>query len=106
MLDGVQPLAAKEIELGRNPSARMGFIQVEELGLFRSLIFCCCMPISLDHPVYEALQEAETLWKLRHRNIVGLTAVSISPEGQGYLLMVSQSVRGWCHSAALVRSWS
>lgn len=36
--------------------------------------------------------EAEMLWRLRHRNIVGLTSFLVDGEGRGILLMVSEGI--------------
>jgi hypothetical protein len=40
-------------------------------------------------------QEAELMWRLRHRNVVGLSGVSINGD-QGYLLMVSWAASLCC----------
>ena len=41
---------------------------------------------------FSFLQEATLLWRLRHRNVVSLTGVSIAPDGTGYLLMVGKKI--------------
>ncbi|GAB4821409.1 hypothetical protein N2152v2_008455 [Parachlorella kessleri] len=57
LLDGVQPLAAKCVELGSDPKTHAAF-----------------------------MQEAAMLWRLRHKHVVGLSGVCIH-QGKGYLLM-------------------
>lgn len=72
-------------------ASRFGQCGGRQLGL--------AVPAAADSPVDSpfptlrtlccAAQEASLLWRLRHSNIVALCGVSISPEGQGLLLMVS-----------------
>lgn len=59
LLDGVQQLAAKIIQLGDNPGAQASF-----------------------------MREASLLWRLRHRSIIALSGVCLVGS-QAILLMVS-----------------
>lgn len=59
LLDGIQPLAAKELRLTAD-------------GLERE----------------EFMREAATLWRLRHPHIVTLVGVAWGEGGRGFLLMV------------------